>query len=326
MTKLLTSLAIIAFSLALGYLLQQLVARGRLQLPLALADLRKALQRIALLAILPLTMTAAIWVVEVHTISIAALPVIGAGAIILGGLLALAGARLLRLPPRQTGALVPCGSFINLGAIGALVCYFYLGEAGFALVPIYKLLEEFTYYTMGFPLAKYYSTADGAVDSTAERLGALAKDPFILVTVTSIILGIGLNLSGLARPSFFAPLNAVFIPLGTGLLLVSIGLALRFSRMRRYAGPCALVVGIKFVAVPLAAVSVAHFLGYGAIDHGLPLKVVLILSAMPVAFTALIPPSIYDLDLDLANACWFTTTSALVVVLPLLLFVTNQMG
>jgi hypothetical protein len=45
----------------------------------------------------------------------------------------------------------------------------------------------------------------------------------------------------------------------------------------------------------------------------------MILSSMPVAFNALIPPSIYDLDLDLANACWFFTTSALIVVLPVLL-------
>jgi len=58
-------------------------------------------------------------------------------------------------------------------------------------------------------------------------------------------------------------------------------------------------------------------------DSGLPLKVVIILSSMPVAFSALIPPSIYDLDLGLANACWFFTTSALIVVLPVLLMVIN---
>jgi predicted permease len=51
--------------------------------------------------------------------------------------------------------------------------------------------------------------------------------------------------------------------------------------------------------------------------------VVIILSSMPVAFSALIPPSIYDLDLGRANACWFFTTSALIVVLPVLLMVIN---
>jgi len=37
---------------------------------------------------------------------------------------------------------------------------------------------------------------------------------------------------------------------------------------------------------------------------------------MPVAFTALVAASIYDLDLDLANSCWLITTGSLVVVLP----------
>ena len=48
-----------------------------------------------------------------------------------------------------------------------------------------------------------------------------------------------------------------------------------------------------------------------------------ILSSMPIAFTALIPPSIYDLDLDLANSCWFFTTALLAVVLPVLLVIIN---
>jgi hypothetical protein len=45
---------------------------------------------------------------------------------------------------------------------------------------------------------------------------------------------------------------------------------------------------------------------------------------MPVAFNALIPPSLYDLDLDLANSCWFFTTAMLVVELPMLLMVINM--
>ncbi len=81
---------------------------------------------------------------------------------------------------------------------------------------------------------------------------------------------------------------------------------------------------IKFAIVPLCAITAAWFIGYGQIDHGLPLKVVTIFACMPVAFNALIPPSIYDLDLDLANACWFFTTSALIVVLPVLLVLINM--
>ena len=73
--------------------------------------------------------------------------------------------------------------------------------------------------------------------------------------------------------------------------------------------------------VPLAVSTAAVLIGYGNSGTKLALKVVIILSSMPVAFNALIPPSIYDLDLDLANACWFFTTACLVVTLPILVMI-----
>ncbi len=319
MGRLLFSFGIIVAGLAAGYAIQQLVNRGALRLPFDLAALRKGLQRAALLFFLPVTVLGAVWVVEIPSLTIAALPLIGVGAITLGGLLAFGAARLFSLPPRQTGALIPCGSFTNIGSIGALTCYLFLGEQGFALVPIYKLFEEVTYYSVGFPLAKYFSAMESGAEGASVRLKALAKDPFILVALTAIAGGGLLNASGLRRPEVFAAVNAVFIPLGTGLLLVSIGLAMRFRSVGRYLRECGAVALIKFLLVPAAATAAAYGIGYGELEGGLPLKVVLVLSSMPVAFNALIPPSIYDLDLDLANACWFFTTAALAVVLPVLL-------
>jgi hypothetical protein len=108
------------------------------------------------------------------------------------------------------------------------------------------------------------------------------------------------------------------------LLLTSIGLALKFRRVRDYLKECLSVSLIKFLFVPILASSLAYLLGFGNIDNALPLKVVIILSSMPVAFNALIPPSIYDLDLDLANSCWFFTTALLIIILPLLLIVLSM--
>ena len=116
--------------------------------------------------------------------SLNALPFLGLTALILGGVLALGAAKLLRLEPRKTGALYGCGSFTNIGSIGALVCFVFLGEAGFALVAIYKLFEEVSYYGIGFPIAKYYSSAEDTEDGLT-RLKGLAKDPFIIVAVSS---------------------------------------------------------------------------------------------------------------------------------------------
>lgn len=325
MIQLIFSMSIIASGLALGYIVQQLVRMEKLRLPFSLDQLRKSLQKTALLFVLPITITGAIWVAQIERAAIAALPLLCIGALMLGGACALLAARFLKLPPHQGGAIYGCGSFTNIGAIGALICFIFLGEAGFALVPIYKIFEELIYYAVGFPIAKYHSTTGKDRQATVgSRIQSLAKDPFILVALSSILIGGMLNFAGVPRPHIFSKMNAVFIPLGTGMLLVSIGLAMQFNRMRSYLKPCLAVAVIKFAIVPLAITSLAYWIGYGDIDNGLPLKVVIILTSMPVAFNALIPPSIYDLDLDLANACWFFTTACLVWVLPVLLFIVRH--
>lgn len=323
MSKFAYSLSIIAFGLLLGYLIQVAASRRIIRLPLPIDDLRKLLQRIALLVVNPVAILGAVWVVNVDSIKLAALPFVGVFALLAGGVLALAAAKALNLSARRTGSLFSCGSFTNIGSIGALVCFVVLGEEGFALVPIYKIFEELFYYAVGFPIAKYYS-GEGSVDEgTGRRLKRLLRDPFILTALASILSGGLLNASGMGRPAFYGILNTVFVPLGTVMLLTSIGLAMRFRRVRDYLKESVAIALIKFAFVPILATVMAYLIGLGALDGGLPLKVVLILASMPVAFNALIPPSIYDLDLDLANSCWFFTTALLIVVLPIQLWVVS---
>jgi len=324
MAKLLYSLGIIFFGLAIGVAVQALHRSGKLSLPLPIGEMRKLLQKTALLGLNPVAIVGAIWIVRIKDPGLMALPFVGFLALLTGGLLALGAAHILKLEPKKTGAIFGCGSFTNIGSIGALICFVFLGEAGFAMVPIYKLFEEVSYYSIGFPIAKYYSVAKENDGSEATRLKGLLRDPFILVAVSSLILGTLLNLSGIERPAFYGLANSVLVPLATILLLTSIGLALRFSRIGDHIRECVSISLIKFVLVPVLIFMLARTLGFGNMEGALPLKVVIILSSMPVAFNALIPPSIYDLDLDLANSCWFVTTALLVVVLPILMLVLRQ--
>ncbi|MBW2468334.1 MAG: hypothetical protein JRE62_03480 [Deltaproteobacteria bacterium] len=322
MTKFIYSFGIILFGLSVGYVIQVLVRTEQIKLPIHIDDLRKLLQRIALLFLNPVAIVGAIWVVSLKSVALVALPFIGLSALLAGGVMAIIVAHMFKLEPQKTGALYGCGAFTNIGSIGAMVCFVFLGEKGFALVPIYKLFEELSYYSIGFPIAKYYSSSSGQ-ERVSERIKSLSRDPFILVALSSLILGGLLNFSGAQRPVFYKTIISIFVPLGTILLLASIGLALRFRKVRDYLNECVSVSVIKFFLVPILATSLAYMFGFGQIDNGLPLKVVLVLASMPVAFNALIPPSIYDLDLDLANSCWFFTTALLVIVLPLLLILIN---
>ena len=326
MDKLLLSLALILTGLTLGYLVQVLDRNGILSLPLPIASLRKLLQKIGLLFFMPISFLGAVWIVSFDNLRVALLPLVGVIALISGGILALGAARLLRSSSKQTGVLFCCGSFTNIGAIGGLVCYLFLGEAGFALVALYKMFEEISYYTVGFPLARFYSGMESQHRSLVRRIGSVLADPFVAAAYTAFIIGLLLNLLEIARPPFFETLTAISIPLGTFVLIVSIGLGMHFSTVGASIRESLCISLIKFMAVPVIACTLAWLLGLHLINDGLPFKVVLILSSMPVAFNALVAASIYDLDLDLANSCWLLTTGALILVLPWLYFLLSSPG
>ena len=327
MTKLLFTLAVIASGLSLGYTVQRLFHAGRLRLPLSLADLRRILQKVGLLGCMYFSFMATVWGIRVESLRIMVLPALGAFILLLGGAMAVLLARAWGLNRKQTGSYFACGSFSNIGSIGALVVFVFLGEEGFAYVPLYKLFEEIVYFAIGFPVAKGFSLAPGAdrAESVAVRLKAILGDVFVAAAFVSIAAGGALNLAGVERPEVLRVLSTAMVPLGTFLLLVSIGLSMKFSGIAGYRRECAALMGVKFLALPAAAWLVAWLCGLGTVHEGLPLKVVLILASMPVGFTSLIPPSIYELDLNLSNACWLTSTLSLVAVLPVVYLLVEWM-
>jgi hypothetical protein len=118
----------------------------------------------------------------------------------------------------------------------------------------------------------------------------------------------------------YSSLNSLLIPLSTVLLLASIGMAMRFGETALYLKEGFTIIFLKFLLVPAACVSLAALAGLNGIAGGLPLKAVLVLSSMPVAFNALVPPSLYGLDLDLANSCFLVSVLGLAALLPALHF------
>ena len=316
--EILLSLGLIASGLLAGYLYRNRVPHGVRRTEGEINRLRRRLQAAALLYVNPVAFGGAIWALDLGDVRIVALPFVGAFAIFLGGALAYLAGRGLGLGRRQMGVFVTCGGFTNIGSIGSLVVFFLFGEAAVALMPFYKLFENLIYYGVGFPYARSMSGAVSGGESFEERLRSVLTDRFVVVAVTGMAAGLGLNLLGFERPGFYSALNGVLIPLGTLLLLSSIGMAMRFGRMRGYLREAGVISLIKFVAVPGSVYMVGSVLGLGGVDGGLPLRVSVVLASMPVAFTAMVPPTIYDLDVDLANAAWVVTTALLAVVVPTL--------
>lgn len=314
-------MTLIISGLALGYLSQILVEKKYPSRRKELDIVRVGIQKGVLLAIIPITILGALWILRIDDLRIIALPGVGALHYILGGAMAIFAAGIMGLEKKQTGSLFCCGFFTNIGSMGGLITYILLGEEGYALVPVYKLFAEIIYYTLGFPVAKFFSNESGEKEPFGYIIKRVLKDKFLRVALIAIVMGGLLNFSGLQRPFFYRGLNSLLIPLGTFLMLLAIGMAMKFSSIRSFLKEAAVICMIKFILVPILLVAFAWVLGFGGIREGLLLKVVVILSLMPSAFVSLIPPSIYDLDLDLANTCWLVTTFAMVLVIPVLFFI-----
>ena len=314
MDRLLLTLAIIFVSLIAGYLFQQWVRSGRSPLnEESMRALRLRIQKGAMFGLIPLSAMLS------PDARLLALPVLGIGAWVCGGVMALMLSCLLRLDRRQTGSMFCCGSFTNIGAVGSLVSVMLFGEQTIAIAALYRLCEEIYYFGVAMPVARWHGQEEGGKAHFSLRDFRL--EPVLKVILCALGLGITLNLTGVPRPALFGTLSSGAMILGTVCFLLSIGMSLRLSRMACYVKQSAAISLIKFVGCPLVIVALAMLCGLGDIDNGLPLKVVAILAAMPVAMNALIPPSLFDLDLDLANACWVFTTLELVVVLPILVIV-----
>ena len=320
MNRLLITLAIIFISLIAGYFCRQWVVSGRSAISEeALNRIRIAIQKLAMFWLIPVSAMLSLWGLKTPDGRLLALPFLGLTAWILGGAAAIFLSRIMRLPRQQTGSMFCCGTFTNIGAVGSLVAVMLYGESTIAIASLYRLCEEVFYFAVAYPIAKWFSLP--ATEAVRFSLRGFRMEPVLKVVLCAIGLGISLNLAGVPRPLLCGDISAGFMIAGTICFLVSIGMGLRISRLSCYFTQSIAISAIKFAGIPAVITLLATLCGLGAIDGGLPLRVAVILASMPVAMNALIPPSLFNLDLDLANACWVYTTLELVIVLPVLMLV-----
>lgn len=321
--KLLFLLSIIFSGLTLGYLLQHIDRRQGNIFTVSRENLRKTLQKIVIFVLNPISVVGAVWYTDISASKIIYLPFLGIIAFCMGGLLAFIAARYLQLSRPDTGIYIITGSFYNIGAMGGMICFAFFGESGYALTPIYNFILPALYFAIGFPIAKHYSKYFQKSENILEKIINVIIDPFVLIPLASLITGLMLNFSTIKRPLIYANIISVTVPAANFLLLVSIGLELRVSKVKDYLRECFILSAIKFLLVPLLIGLLAWKIGLGEVDNGLPLKVIIVLSSTPVALNALIPPSVYDMELNMANSCWLFTTFAMVIIIPVQFFITN---
>jgi hypothetical protein len=231
----------------------------------------------------------------------------------------LAAIRVLKEPPYRAGSLFTCGTFSNILTIGGLIAFTFLGEPGYGIVQLVAIPIGPIYIMMGYPISANVGLGRKPVFKIS--LVNLEENPYLLLPIAAIVLGIALHATNLPRPQVFVDIVAVIVPSVSALLGLSIGLTLRFTEFRSYLREIATILFIRHIGMPAVIIPLAVLLGLGDVSDGLPLKVAIILSCVPVAFSALIPPAIYGFDLDLANSAWMVSTAFLAVVVPVLFLV-----
>lgn len=313
------SIGLIVCGLLLGQRLKKMVMNKTIKESVPVSKYMRIIQRIALLGINPVITFGAFWGIQLNDMKFVALPILGAFAISIGGVLGFTASKILKHKRTQVGSMFVTGAFTNIGNFGGLICFMFFGEISYAYVAMYKMFEEILYFLIGYPIAKMHGSNKEEVNKKNAFL-RIATDPFVYVYFSSMILGGALNILGIGRPIAYQTLNEILIPLSSILLITSVGFNMRIKAIGGYLKECFVIAMIKFIIIPVVITSTAYFIGLGSIEEGLILKVVLVLSAMPPAFNSLIPPQIYDLDTDLANSCWLLCTGSLIVIVPVLYY------
>ncbi|KUK62222.1 MAG: putative membrane protein [Synergistales bacterium 58_81] len=326
-SRILLFLLFILTSLFTGYGFRRLHRRLPLTAELNIVALRQGIQHSILLFAVPTVSMGSIWILDLGRGGLGALPVIGIIHTLAGGVFAVLIGKIMGLNRSRIGALFCCGFFSNLGSLGGLAVFLLFGEERYAFVLLYKLFIEVMFYGIGFPVAKSFSPQPEHFSfSFFGILRRVFSDYFIVAALTAMVAGFVLNLAGIPRPTFYSTLNSILIPANAFFMLFAIGLGLHFGRMKYYIREALATMGIKFLLSPLVVFLTAFLLGLNVRDDLAILQVVLVLSVMPPAYTATVPPSLYDLDLDMANSCWFLSTLATALVMPLLALVLPLLG
>jgi len=311
--------AFIFAGLCLGYCFQRLHHKVPTLAKVDITALRRKIQRNVLLFAIPTIGMGSIWNLDLEREGIAILPLLGILQTLSGGGLALVIAQIMNLGRRQKGTLFCNGFFTNLGSLGGLTVFIFLGEEYYALVLIYKLFIEVMFYGVGFPIAKSFSPQISRDSSSfLDGIKKVLSDLFIIAAVIAMSAGLCLNLLNIPRPGFYSTLNAILIPTSALCMLFSIGLGLKVNKISQYKREAMVVMAIKFVLSPVIILGAAWLMGLDFKENLDLLRVIIILSVMPPAYTATVAPSLYDLDLDMSNSCWILSTMAMVIVIPAL--------
>lgn len=233
------------------------------------------------------------------------LPLAGISGFLVFTGLASATGRFLRLKDKTLGGFVLCAGQPNSMYIAFPVILTLLGAEAMPMAIIYASFTPIMMATFFTWIAAYYGEKDHRLE---------VKDILNPLTA-SFLLGLLLNLSGIGIPTDLLGILDQVSSLTTPLILISLGLALKFNK--NLISELVMVCGaLKLLIAPAIAWLIASTFGI----TGLAMKVVILELSMPPALVNMVLAIENKLDTEFVDGAVFSLTAASMVTLPVLAY------
>ncbi|MFQ5574426.1 MAG: AEC family transporter [Terriglobia bacterium] len=208
----------------------------------------------------------------------------------------------------QKGSFILTSAVGNTGYFGYPLALALFGQAGFVGALFYDLLASVPFiFTVGILIAGVYSNKKKSTNAVRE---VLTFPPFL-----ALVGAYGSNWAASAGvfelPRLFLRGLSGLGELAIPLIIISIGVSLRATAVRRFAYPILLVCSVKLVFSPL----VACLIGFSLLDRA-AVGVVVLEASMPTFMLSMVIGSRYDLDSSFIGSAILVTTVLSLVTVP----------
>lgn len=214
--------------------------------------------------------------------------------------------------PRDQGSYLISMMLGNIGTVSGLAAFVLYGEIGFAYVQLIAIPQILPIVLLAFPLGQYYHHKWAHTEDEEKAISVWR----MLFTVNQLpILGvfIGLALSGMhaERPSSLPFFFDILIHLNAWFGMVPVGYDLNLTCVKKYAFKLWAIFPVKFLILPLALYGLTILF----VHDPVMITCVVLSAAAPTAIFSVATAQLYDLNVDLAEASFVTTTLAFLFIL-----------
>ncbi len=215
--------------------------------------------------------------------------------------------RLLKIEDSVAGVIILASMVMNIGSLLYPVIHTVYGAEGVSRVAAFDIGNSLMASGYGYYIATCYGTKNPCGISNS------LKKVFSVPILWATIIGLIVNLLGIALPTFFAKMLTPVSAANTPLAMIALGVFvnLRFPKWKLVSLAVFLRMGVGFL-LGLSFVVIANL-------QGLNRTVVLMGSAMPIGMVPLVYAATEGLDTEFAAACISLSIIIGIIITPFLL-------